>query len=142
MSRLDVATWLCLTLALATVMEVRAQQQATPSQSQPAQQPATPPIDVTKLPVAPDRLQRKLREAVEREEMEGLNLRYTIDVFAFAPRVQIVSPEDNLLFGPTRYSSPTREEMWNMMTPQEFRSPIMDFSNLARWLQDRSRSDK
>jgi hypothetical protein len=141
MSRVDVATGLCLTLALAAVVEVRAQQ-ATPSQPAAPQQAPAPAIDVSKLPVAPDRLQRKLRESVEREEMEGLNLRYTIDVFAFAPRVQIVSPEDNLLFGPTRYSAPTREEMWNMMTPQEFRSPIMDFSNLARWLQDRSRSEK
>jgi hypothetical protein len=137
MSRNDVTVGLSLMLILAAPPVAGAQQ------SQPSPQPqASQTVDVTKLPVAPERLQRKLREAAEREEMEGLNLRYTIDVFAFAPRIQLINPEDNLLFGPTRYSAPTREEMWNMMTPQEFRSPIMDFSNLARWLQDRSKADK
>jgi hypothetical protein len=37
------------------------------------------------------------------------------------------------------FSAPTHQDMLNIVTPQEFRSPVMDFSNLLRWLQNRSR---
>jgi hypothetical protein len=117
-------------------------QPVSAQQKEPAQQQQQEPaIDVSKLPVAPARLQRKLQESIARDERDGVTLRYTVDVFALAPRLQLFAPEDNLLFGPTRFSTPTSQDMINQVTPQEFRSPIMDFSNMFRWLQG-SKSDK
>lgn len=111
-------------------------------QKEPQQQQQPPPIDVSKLPVSPARLQQKLKESIEREELIGDTIRYKIDVFALAPKIQLFTPEDNLMFGPSRFSAPTSQDMTNIMTPQEFRSPIMDFSNMFRWLSERSKSDK
>jgi hypothetical protein len=117
-----------------------AQQEAAaqPSQEQQTQSE----VDANKLPVNLGRLQRRLNESVEREQGNGPMFRYTVDVFARAPRIELFTPDDNLLYGPTRFTAPTHQEMMNLVTPQEFRSPIMDFSNLMRWLQDRSKSDK
>jgi hypothetical protein len=132
MPRVLATVGVCLVLGLPS----SAAAQATQQKEEP------PVVDVSKLPVAPERLQRKLRESLEREELVGNTLRYTVDVFAFAPQIKLFGPEDNLLFGPARSQVPTQRDMMNIVTPQEFRSPVMDFSNLARWLQDRSKSDK
>ena len=93
-----------------------------------------PAVDVSKLPVNLTRIQRKLRQAVEREERDGPVLRYTVDVFGLAPPIQLVTPKDNLLFSPAPYGGPTHREMMNVVTPKEFSSPVMDFNNLWRWL--------
>ena len=58
-------------------------------------------------------------------------------MFGQAPPIELFTPEDNLLNGPVPYGAPTHREMLYMITPQEFRSPAMDFSNLLRWLSDR-----
>ena len=119
-------------------LPAHAQQQA----QQPQQEQQQPAIDVNKLPVSPARLQRKLQESIEREEMSGNTLRYSIDVFALAPKLELFRPEDNLVFGPARFGPPSNQDMINIMTPKEFQSPIMDFSNMFRWLSDRSKSEK
>ena len=100
-----------------------------------AQTPQQIQVDATKLPVNLDRLQQKVKESVAREESSPFTLRYTVDVFAPAPRIQLFQPDDNLRFGAPRYAIPTHQEMMDIVTPQEFRSPVMDFSNLMRWLQ-------
>jgi hypothetical protein len=99
-------------------------------------------IDASKLPVNVERLQKKLQESVAREQRNGPTLRYTVEVFATAPRIELITPQDNLRFGPTPFSAPTHQEMMNIVTPQEFRAPAADFSNLFRWLKDRSKSQK
>ena len=121
----SLAAALLLTLCGSTV---------APLQAQPPQQTR---VDATKLPVNLDRLQRKVQESVAREQNTGFTLHYTVDVFAPAPRIQLFQPDDNLRFGTPRYAIPTHQEMMDIVTPQEFRSPIMDFSNLMRWLRDR-----
>jgi len=100
-----------------------------------AQAPQQSLVDATKLPVNLDRLQQKVKESVAREENTGFTLRYTVDVFAPAPRIQLFQPDDNLRFGAPRFAVPTHQQMMDVVTPQEFRSPVMDFSNLMRWLQ-------
>ena len=106
----------------------------------PAATPA--PVDPDKLAVNLSRLQRRFRQAVARENFDGERLNFSIDVFAEAPRIQLFTPEDNLRWGPARNSAPTHQDMINIVTPQEFRSPVMNFTNLFRWLGDRSREDK
>jgi len=122
MARLPVAL---LLVALCSI-EVRPLQAQSPQQVQ---------VDATKLPVNLNRLQQRVKESVAREETSGFTLRYTVDVFAPAPRIQLFQPDDNLRFGAPRYAIPTHQEMMDVVTPQEFRSPVMDFSNLMRWLQ-------
>jgi hypothetical protein len=96
-------------------------------------------VDVSRLPVDLDRIQRGLRESAVREERDGLNLRYTIEVYGQAPPVELFGPDANLGTGPVPYGAPTHREMLEQMTPKEFRTPAADFSALIRWLAERSK---
>jgi hypothetical protein len=114
-----------------------------------AQQPASPPaasdvaapsVDVTRLGIDLARINRQLQQSAAREEHNGLNLRYVIDVYGRAPRIDVLDPKrDNLLYGPAPYGAPTHQEMLQIMTPQEFRAPAADFTTLLRWLSDKAK---
>ena len=121
-----------LLLACATVAGAQEVRPASPASS--------PSVNVDRLPVSLSRIQRALRESAEREERNGLNIRYIIDVYGTAPRIDILDPKtDNLRVGPVPYGAPTHQQMLEIMTPQEFRSPVMDFSALTRWLQNKNK---
>ncbi|HET9192749.1 MAG TPA: hypothetical protein VFO21_07710 [Vicinamibacterales bacterium] len=79
-------------------------------------------IDVTRLPIDLQRIERRFRQGQIREERDGLNLRYYIDVFAVAPRITLFTEQDNLRYGPVPYGGPTHNEMLEMMTPRQFRN--------------------
>ena len=79
-------------------------------------------IDVTRLPIDLQRIERRFRQGQIREERDGLNLRYYIDVFAVAPRITLFTEQDNLRYGPVPYGGPTHNEMMEMMTPRPFRN--------------------
>lgn len=96
-------------------------------------------VDVSRLPLDLERIQRRLKQAAAREERDGLNLRYTIDVFGKAPRIDLVTPGESLKYGPVPNTAPTHSDMLEFWTPQEFRAPMMDFSALMRWWADRSK---
>jgi hypothetical protein len=108
--------------------------------ARPENTAATPSVNVQRLPVDLARIQRALRQSAEREERSGLNIRYIIDVYGTAPRIDILDPKtDNLRMGPVPYGAPTHQQMLDVMTPQEFRAPAADFSSLLRWLQNRKK---
>jgi hypothetical protein len=89
-------------------------------------------VDVTRLPIDMRRIERRFRQTEFREERDGLNLRYFVDVYAKAPDIVLFTPQDNLYYGPVPYGAPTHMEMLQMMTPQEFRgSTLMLGSRLA-----------
>jgi hypothetical protein len=97
-------------------------------------------IDVSRLPIDLQRIHRQLlRASATREERDGLNLRYYVDVYGQAPPLIVFGPEDNLVHGPVPYGGPTHKEMLEQMTPQEFRAPAADFSALLRWLAERQK---
>jgi len=97
-------------------------------------------VDVSRLPVDVNRIQRALRQSAIREEREGLNLRYTVEVYGQAPPIVLFGPEDNLLAGPVPYGAPTHKEMIEHVTPKEYRAPAADFSGLLlRWLTERAK---
>jgi hypothetical protein len=129
---------------------VAAAQPAAPAAAQPAgaqggsAQGGSAPVDVSRLPLDLDRIQRKLRQTTIREESDGpLRLRYVVDVYGIAPRIELFTEKDNLVFGQVPFGAPTHRDMLEMMTPQEFRSPAADFGALARWLADKaSKGDK
>ena len=97
-------------------------------------------IDVSRLPINLERIQRELRQSSEREERQGLNIRYVIDVYGQAPPLVFIPPEFDLTYGPTPNSAPTHKEMIEHVTPKEYRAPAADFSALLRWLAERSKN--
>ena len=78
-------------------------------------------IDVSRLPIDLQRIERQFRQGQIREERNGLNLRYFVDVFAAAPKIKLFTKEDNLEYGRVPHSAPTHRDMVDMMTPQPFR---------------------
>ena len=78
-------------------------------------------IDVTRLPIDLKRIEQRFRQSQIREERDGLNLRYFVDVFAKAPNLVLLTKEDNLVYGPVPKTAPTHRDMLDMMTPREFR---------------------
>ena len=101
-----------------------------------AQQPA---VDVSRLPINLERIQRELRQSSEREEHQGLNIRYVIDVYGQAPPIVLIDPAFDLTHGPVPNSAPTHKEMIEHVTPIEYRAPAADLGALLRWLSDRSK---
>ncbi len=125
---------LAAVFVLGVAAHASAQQPAADARPQ-----AADAVDVTRLPIDLNRIQRNLRQSADREERNGLNLRYVIDVYGTAPRIEFFDPRrDNLLNGPVPYGGPTHQQMLEVMTPQEFRAPAMDFSALMRWMKQRS----
>lgn len=88
--------------------------------SAPAPAPA---VDVNRLPINMERIQRKLRQAAVREERDGLNLKYMVDVFGQAPPIQYFALREDLRNGPVPYGAPTHRQMVDAVTPQEYRAP-------------------
>jgi hypothetical protein len=96
-------------------------------------------IDVSRLPVDVSRIQRQLRQSAIREERDGPNLRYFVDVYARAPQIELFSKQENLRTGPVPYGGPTHGQMLEVMTPREYRAPGMDLGSLFRWAAGKSR---
>jgi hypothetical protein len=95
-------------------------------------------VDVDRLPIDVGRIQRELRQSAERNENEGLRLRYFVDVYAQAPPLVIFGPQDNLVSGPVPYGAPTHKEMVEHVTPREYRPMAWDLSGVVRWLAERA----
>jgi hypothetical protein len=135
----SIARWAPLVVGLvAGIAPAAAQQVPEPP---PAADAAAPTIDVTRLGLDLARINRQLRQAAAREQRDGLNLRYIIDVYGRAPRIDVLDPKrDNLVYGPVPYGAPTHQQMLDVMTPQEFRAPVADFSSIIRWLSDKSKN--
>ena len=91
------------------------------------------------MPLNLDRIQRGLRQSAIREERQGLNLRYVVEVYGQAPPIVIFGPEDNLVHGPVPYGAPTHRDMIEHVTPKEYRAPAADFSALVRWLAEKGK---
>lgn len=96
-------------------------------------------VDVSRLPLNLERIQRELRQSAIREERQGLNLRYVVEVYGQAPPIVLFGPDDNLVYGPVPGGAPTHREMIEHVTPKEFRAPAADFGALFRWLAERAK---
>jgi len=107
--------------------------------SAPAPAPPAAPSQTEQYGLNLSRIQRGLRRSAERQDYDGLNLRYYISVYAPAPPIRLFGKQDNLAFGPAPYGGPTHGDMMQLMTPQEFRAPAADFSGLSRWLANKAK---
>src|ERR687892_412929 len=65
-------------------------------------------VDVGRLPIDLRRIERDFRQTTIREERDGLNLRYFVDVYAKAPEIVLFTKADNLLNGPVPYGGVVR----------------------------------
>jgi hypothetical protein len=99
-------------------------------------------VDVNKLPVNLARIQRQLQQASVRENPDGLKLSFFVDVYGRAPRIELWTPEPNLMTGPAPYGAPTHRQILEQITPQEYRAPAADFGSLFRWLADKAKDKK
>src|ERR1043166_998025 len=88
---------------------------------------ASASIDVGRLGLNVNRIHKQLRQTKIAEEINGLNLRYSIDVYGQSPRIEILTGNENLKLGPVPYGAPTHNDMLQVMTPQEYRAPVADF---------------
>ena len=113
-----------------------AQTQEPPPASEPA--PAASSSN-TQFGLNVSRIQRGLRKSTERQEYDGLNLRYYVSVYAPAPPINLFTKQDNLAFGPAPYGGPTHSEIMRLITPQEHSAPAADFSGIARWFANKSK---
>jgi hypothetical protein len=96
-------------------------------------------VDVKRLPIDLAKVTRELRQSTATETHTGLNIRYRVDVYGQAPRIELFTKQDNLAYGPAPYGAPTHRDMIEHVTPQEYRAPYADIGNLIRWLNDRSK---
>jgi|SRR6185369_3529613 len=96
-------------------------------------------VDVKRLPIDLAKVTRDLKQSAATESRSGLNLRYRVDVYGQAPRIEIFTKQDNLAYGPAPHGAPTHQEMIDHVTPQEYRAPAADIGNLIRWLTERSK---
>ena len=94
-------------------------------------------VDVGKLPVDLARIQKQLQQTTVRDESVGLNLRYVVDVYGQAPRIELFPKRE-----PGLFTGPTHRQMIEQITPQEHRAPAADFSALFRWFADKSKDKK
>ena len=96
-------------------------------------------VDVKRLPIDLAKVTRELRQSAATESRSGLTIRYRVDVYGQAPRIELFTKQDNLAYGPAPYGAPTHQEMIDHVTPQEYRAPYADIGNLIRWLNDKSK---
>ncbi|NOT44724.1 MAG: hypothetical protein HOP14_08995 [Acidobacteria bacterium] len=94
-------------------------------------------VNVDRLPIDLDRVERQLKRSSEREEVDGLRLRFSVEVYARAPRVELFAPDEDLQHGPVPFSAPTHQEFLQHVTPREFSSPAMNFAALLRLLMQK-----
>ena len=80
-------------------------------------------LDVNQLPVNLSRLQRRLRASAEREQRDGLNLKYFIEVYAPAPPLVLLTKQEALDTRPIPSSAPTHQDMLRMLTPRGWTAP-------------------
>ena len=73
-------------------------------------------VDVSRLPIDIERIQRELQQSASREEHEGLNLRYVVEVYGQAPPIVFFGPDDDIVHGPVPDGSPTHREMIEHVT--------------------------
>lgn len=88
-------------------------------------------VDATKMGVDLARIKRELVAAAgaETQSNDPLRLRFRVEVVGTAPKIDLFG--DFKVDGPVPYGSPTHDEVLNVLTPQEFNSPVVPFYGLA-----------
>ena len=87
-------------------------------------------VDPSKMGVDLSRIKRELNQAAtEAASDDPLRLNFTVEVVGTAPRIDFLEGFD--VNGPIPYGPPSHREVLDVLTPQEFRSPVVPFYSLA-----------
>ena len=87
----------------------------------------------SELPVSLARIKRALREAPPARTLDQLKLAYYVSVTAEGPRINVFKDVD-WKHGLVPGSIPSHEELFQQVTPQEFRPAVADLTAVAAWL--------
>jgi hypothetical protein len=96
------------------------------------------PVDVKRLPIDLTKVTTQLRQSAATESHNALHIRYTVDVYGQAPRIELFTRQDNLASGPVPYGAPTHREFIEHVTPMEYRAPAANFGALIAWLTQKA----
>src|ERR1051325_5122579 len=77
-------------------------------------------VAVKRLPIDLSKVTAQLRQSAATESHNLLHIRYTVDVYGQAPRIQLFTKQDNLVSGPVPYGAPSHREFIEHNTPQEY----------------------
>src|SRR5579862_8081719 len=95
-------------------------------------------IDVDRLPISIERIQRELATPAIFEQRDGLNLNYYLNIYGQAPPLEVIptDPADRLQYfeGPAPHTAPTHHDLLRLWTPLEFSAPVADLTWVGRWL--------
>lgn len=91
-------------------------------------------VDVKRLPIDLAKVTAQMRQSAATESHNLLHIRYTVDVYGQAPRIELFTKQDNLGSGPVPYGAPSHREFIEHNTPQEYRAPGADIGALIAWL--------
>jgi len=88
-------------------------------------------VDATKMGVDLSRIKRELNQAQAEEpaDADPLRLRFTVEVVGTAPKIDLL--EGFNVRGPLPYGPPTHQEFLDVVTPREYRTPVVPFFGLA-----------
>jgi hypothetical protein len=88
-------------------------------------------VDPTKMGIDLSRIKRELAQADAEEAAadDPLRLRFTVQVVGTAPKIDLL--EGFNVSGPLPYGPPTHQEFLDVVTPREYRSPVVPFYSLA-----------
>jgi hypothetical protein len=120
-------------LALLLVAQLAAPGALWAQAAQPAQEAKPPAVDASRLGVSLDRIKRELAqaEAADAAPNDGLKFSFTVEVVGSAPKIDLL--QGFSLKGGVPYGSPTHQEVLDVITPREYRSPAVPFSAIAFW---------
>jgi hypothetical protein len=90
-------------------------------------------VSADRLPISLDRIKRGLRESQSRPVQNGLKVSYYVTVVADNPAINLFKDFDTL-HGLVPRSAPTHQELFEQVTPKEFRAPAADVLGAAVWL--------
>ena len=84
-------------------------------------------------PVSLKRIKRGLEEAESNPPANRLRLSYYVAVIGESPPIDIFKDFDTQ-HGPVPFTAPSHQELFEQVTPKEFRSPPADILGAAVWL--------
>src|SRR4026207_1611754 len=78
-------------------------------------------VDVKRLPIDLTKVTRDLRQSAATESRTGLHIRYTVDVYGQAPRIELFTKQDNLEKGPAPDGAPSHHVPLHHAQPHDYR---------------------
>jgi hypothetical protein len=117
---------------LAAVVLAVAMLPVTPAFAQSAQNASTANSD--SAPVSLSRIKRGLQEAQSRPISNRLKLSYYVAVVGESSKPINLFKDFDTIHGAVPFTAPSHQELFDHVTPQEFRAPPVDILGAAVWL--------